>query len=62
MGRFWLEHMVAGIEVYTLGFIGNVLGWSETECRVLAAQVGAELRDRKNHLYVSCYIINGCKP
>ncbi|OKL57674.1 hypothetical protein UA08_06948 [Talaromyces atroroseus] len=60
MGRFWLEHMVAGIEVYSLGFIGKVLGWGEAECRVLAAKVGTELRDRKNHLYVNCHIIRGC--
>jgi hypothetical protein len=54
--------MIKGIEVYTLGFIGKVLGWSEIECRVLAAKAGEELKDRKNHLYVNCYIIQGRKP
>ncbi|CRG87069.1 hypothetical protein PISL3812_04084 [Talaromyces islandicus] len=62
IGRFWREHMIAGVEVYTLGFIGQVLGWSEIECRVLAAKVAEELRDRKNHLYVNLHIICGRKP
>jgi hypothetical protein len=53
--------MIGGIEVYTLGFIGKILGWNELECRVLAAKVVEELRDRKNHLYVNCHIIRGRK-
>ncbi|EED11451.1 conserved hypothetical protein [Talaromyces stipitatus ATCC 10500] len=62
IGRFWLEHMVAGVEVYTLGFIGKVLGWSEIECRMLIAKCTEELRDRKNHLYVNLYVVRGRKP
>lgn len=53
--------MIGGIEVYTLGFIGKILGWNELECRVLAAKVTEELRDRKNHLYLNCHIIRGRK-
>jgi hypothetical protein len=34
IGRYQREHMALGIEPYTLGFIGKVLGWSEAECRV----------------------------
>lgn len=62
IGRFWREHMIGGVEVYSLGFIGQVLGWSELECRVLAAKVAEELRDRKNHLYVPLHIVCGRKP
>ncbi|KAJ9302775.1 hypothetical protein DTO271G3_149 [Paecilomyces variotii] len=62
IGRYWLEHMIGGIEVYTLGFIGKVLGWDELECRVLIAKVTEELRDRRNHLYVNLHIVRGQKP
>ncbi|KAH8689995.1 S-adenosyl-L-methionine-dependent methyltransferase [Talaromyces proteolyticus] len=61
IGRFWLEHLIGGVEVYTLGFIGQILRWSETECRVLAAKVAEELRDRRNHLYVNLHVICGRK-
>lgn len=62
IGRFWLEHMVSGVKVYTLGFIGRVLGWEELECEILAAKVSAEMRDKRNHLYVKLHIIRGRKP
>jgi hypothetical protein len=54
--------MMGGVEVYTLGFIGKILEWSEAECRVLTAKVQAELRDRKNHLYINVHFIYGQKP
>jgi hypothetical protein len=54
--------MIGGVEVYTLGFIGKVLKWSELECRVLTAKVHGELRDRKNHLYINMHFVYGRKP
>ncbi|KAK2795571.1 hypothetical protein FQN51_000425 [Onygenales sp. PD_10] len=62
LGRFWMENIVSGVEVYTLGFIGKVLDWDEAECRVLIAKATAELRDRKNHLYSDMYVVYGQKP
>ncbi|PGH17713.1 hypothetical protein AJ80_04721 [Polytolypa hystricis UAMH7299] len=62
IGRYFLEHMVMGIEAYTLGFMGKVLGWSKEECQVLIAKANEELRDRKNHTYVRVHFVYGQKP
>ncbi|PGH32100.1 hypothetical protein GX50_05116 [[Emmonsia] crescens] len=62
VGRYFLEHCLLGVDAYILGFIGKVLGWTEAECMVLAAKVKAELRDRKNHLYLSTHFVYGRKP
>ncbi|KLJ11905.1 hypothetical protein EMPG_12958 [Blastomyces silverae] len=62
VGRYCLEHALLGVEAYTFGFIGNVLGWTHAECQVLSAKVKAEFRDRKNHIYVQIYFVTGKKP
>lgn len=62
IGRYQREHMAMGIEPYTLGFIGKVLGWSEAECRVLIAKVVDDVRDRAFHLYIRFYFVHGQKP
>ncbi|KAH8712012.1 methyltransferase [Phaeosphaeriaceae sp. PMI808] len=62
IGRYEREQMVMGIEPYTLGFIGKVLGWSEAECRVLIAKVVEEARNKSLHLYIRFYFIHGRKP
>ncbi|PSN72471.1 S-adenosyl-L-methionine-dependent methyltransferase, partial [Corynespora cassiicola Philippines] len=62
VGRYQREHMAMGIEPYTLGFIGKVLGWGETECKVLIAKVINEVRDRSLHLYLRFYFVHGRKP
>ncbi|EER23068.1 hypothetical protein D8B26_004369 [Coccidioides posadasii str. Silveira] len=62
VGRYFVEHMMMGVEAYSLGFLGKVLGWSKDECRVLISKTNAELRDRKNNLYVRLHIVYGRKP
>jgi hypothetical protein len=62
IGRYQREHMCMGIEPYTLGFIGKVLGWSEAECRVLIAKVINDTRNKAFHLYIRFYFIHGRKP
>ncbi|KAF2820505.1 S-adenosyl-L-methionine-dependent methyltransferase [Ophiobolus disseminans] len=62
IGRYQREHMVLGIEPYTLGFIGKVLGWSEAECRVLIAKVTDDVRNKAFHLYIRFYFVHGRKP
>jgi SAM-dependent methyltransferase len=62
IGRYQREHMAMGIEPYTLGFIGKVLGWSEEECRVLIAKVVNDVRDRAIHMYIKFYFVYGRKP
>jgi hypothetical protein len=62
IGRYQREHMVLGIEPYTLGFIGKVLGWSEAECRVLIAKVANDVRNKHLHLYIRFYFVHGRKP
>ncbi|PGH16853.1 hypothetical protein AJ79_01497 [Helicocarpus griseus UAMH5409] len=62
VGRYFLEHSLLGVDAYILGFIGKVLGWSESECMVLAAKVKSELRDRKLHLYLNTHFVYGRKP
>ncbi|OAK94087.1 methyltransferase [Phaeosphaeriaceae sp. SRC1lsM3a] len=62
IGRYQREHMCLGIEPYTLGFIGKVLGWSEAECRVLIAKVINDTRNKAFHLYIRFYFVHGQKP
>lgn len=62
IGRYQREHMAMGIEPYTFGFIGKILGWSEEECRVLIAQVTNDVRRRDVHMYIKFYFVHGRKP
>ena len=62
IGRYQREHMAMGIEPYTFGFIGKVLGWSEQECRVLIAQVTNDVRRKDVHMYIKFYFVHGRKP
>ncbi|KAF1931556.1 S-adenosyl-L-methionine-dependent methyltransferase [Didymella exigua CBS 183.55] len=59
IGRYQREHMAMGIEPYTLGFIGKILGWSEDECRVLIAQVTNDVRRKDLHMYIKFYFVHG---
>jgi hypothetical protein len=62
IGRYQREHMAMGIEPYTLGFIGKVLGWSEAECRILIAKVTNDVRNKAFHLYIRFFFVHGKKP
>ncbi|KAF2703819.1 S-adenosyl-L-methionine-dependent methyltransferase [Pleomassaria siparia CBS 279.74] len=62
IGRYQREHMAMGIEPYTFGFIGKILGWSEQECKVIIAKVINEVRDRNLHLYIQFFFVVGRKP
>ncbi|KAF2655659.1 S-adenosyl-L-methionine-dependent methyltransferase [Lophiostoma macrostomum CBS 122681] len=62
VGRYQRELMTIGVEPYTFGFIGKLLGWSEEECRVLIAKVVSEMRDKSLHLYVRFFFTYGRKP
>ncbi|KAF2732352.1 S-adenosyl-L-methionine-dependent methyltransferase [Polyplosphaeria fusca] len=62
IGRYQREHMAMGIEPYTYGFIGKVLGWTEEECKVITAKVVNEVRDRSLHLYIKFWFVCGRKP
>jgi len=62
IGRYQREHMAMGIEPYTLGFIGKVLGWSEAECRILIAKVVSDVRNRAIHMYIRFFFVHGRKP
>lgn len=62
IGRYQREHMVIGVEPYTYGFIGKVLGWSGEECKVLTARVVNEIKDKSFHIYVKFYFVSGRKP
>ncbi|KAF1840194.1 S-adenosyl-L-methionine-dependent methyltransferase [Cucurbitaria berberidis CBS 394.84] len=62
IGRYQRENMTMGIEPYTLGFFGKVLGWSEAECRVLIAKVIDDVRNKDYHLYIRYYFVVGRKP
>lgn len=62
IGRYQREHMSMGIEPYTLGLMGKVLGWSEAECRVMIAKVVADIRRKDVHLYIRFYFVHGRVP
>jgi hypothetical protein len=51
LGLYHREHVVLGLEAFTPGLLGRVLGWSEEEYKILISQVRQELRDPKLHLY-----------
>ena len=51
-----------GIEPYTFGFLGKILGWSETECKVMIAKVREEVRDKSLHMFIKFYFVCGRKP
>jgi hypothetical protein len=56
------SHTWPGIEPYTLGFLGKILGWSETECKIMIAKVREEVRDKSLHMYIRFYFVYGRKP
>jgi hypothetical protein len=62
IGRYQREHMCMGIEPYTLGFLGKILGWSEEECKVMIAKVVSETRDKSLHLYLRFFFVYGRRP
>ncbi|KAJ4299604.1 hypothetical protein N0V90_004850 [Kalmusia sp. IMI 367209] len=62
IGRYQREHMAIGIEPYTLGFLGKILGWSEAECKIMIAKVREEVRDKSLHMYIRFYFVYGRKP
>ncbi|CAN9243690.1 unnamed protein product [Alternaria alternata] len=62
IGRYQREHMSMGIEPYTFGLLGKVMGWTESECRVMIAKVVADIRRRDVHMYIPFYFIHGRKP
>ena len=62
IGRYQREHMAMGIEPYTLGLLGKVLGWSEAECRVMIAKVVSDIRNKAVHLYIRFYFVHGRRP
>ncbi|KAL6711504.1 hypothetical protein ACN47E_004438 [Coniothyrium glycines] len=62
IGRYQREHMAMGIEPYTLGLAGKILGWSEPECRVLIAKVVGDVRNRAYHTYIRFIFVYGRKP
>ena len=62
IGRYQREHMAMGIEPYTFGLLGKVLGWSEAECRVIIAKVVDDVRNKNFHIYVKFYFTHGRRP
>jgi hypothetical protein len=62
IGRYQREHMSMGIEPYTFGLLGKVMGWSESECRVMIAKVVADIRRKDVHMYIRFYFTHGRKP
>lgn len=62
IGRYQQENFIQGVEVYTLGFLGKVMGWSQEECKVMTAKVVSEVRDKSMHGYCRFFFVHGRKP
>ena len=62
IGRYQREHMSMGIEPYTLGLLGKVMGWSLEECQVMIAKVVDDVRNKAFHMYIRFYFVHGRKP
>ncbi|EAW10017.1 class I SAM-dependent methyltransferase [Aspergillus clavatus NRRL 1] len=60
IGQFMQIHAIDSVEPLTLALFTRVLGWSETECRILIAKVRQEFKDRKQ-LFVYAHFIHGRK-
>jgi len=54
--------LLESIEAYSLALFTRVLGYELAELQVLLAQVRAEIKDPKNHLYCTAHYIYGQKP
>jgi len=62
IGRYQLLHVISGVETYTSGFIGKILGWDEMECKIMVAKTLQELRSKGSHMYVRFYFVCGRRP
>lgn len=62
IGRYQREHMSMGVESYTLGLLGKVLGWSDDECRVMIAKCVGDIRNKAVHIYIRFFFVHGRKP
>jgi hypothetical protein len=62
MGLYQLEQMCDCVESFTLALMTRVLGWSPRAVDELVAQVKAEFRNKRNHLYAVFHFVRGRKP
>lgn len=62
IGMFLQAQMDVAVEAVSLGYFTRALGWTETETRVMIAQVKKEFSDPALRLYTHCYFVSGCKP
>jgi hypothetical protein len=61
MGLYQREHIMLGLEAFTPGLLGRVLGWSEEEYQILISQVRREMLDPRLHLYTQFRFTYGRK-
>ncbi|RQM04831.1 hypothetical protein DH86_00003914, partial [Scytalidium sp. 3C] len=62
IGRYQLAQMLDAVEPFTLAVFTRALGWTNEMAQALMANVRADFRNPKNHLYVIVRFIYGMKP
>ena len=62
MGMVQSEQFCDAIDSYTMALFTRVLGWSTEESQVLMAKAKAEVRDRKNQVYINFFFVHGRRP
>ena len=62
MGRYELAQMIDAIEPFSIALLTRVLNWPKEKAEITISQVIREMRDSRNHLYVTNHFVYGRKP
>lgn len=56
------QAVLDSLEAYTLALFTRVLGWDANTVHIFLANVRAEIKDPKHHLFLFVYCVYGRKP
>ena len=62
LGLVQQEQFCDAIDSYTTALFTRILNWTQEECEVIMAKAKAEVRDRKNQVFINFYYVYGRKP
>lgn len=61
-GMLAAEHLLHGLEGFSLSFFTKALGWSEAQVRALINQAAAQIQDRTSHAVMPVMFVYGRSP
>lgn len=56
------QAVLDSLEAYTLALFTRVLGWDVNSVHIFLANVRAEIKDPRHHLFLFVHIVYGRKP